>query len=110
MNLRGRVNATDVAIGAAFIAASELEVWREDITPRWLAVAGFFVLGLSVVIRRAAPMAALVIGLGSQLIAVLGGVSLQTAVAPLLFFVLVLYSVGLREERAVLGLGIGALL
>jgi signal transduction histidine kinase len=110
MSLRGRVSATDVAIGAALIATSELEVWRENITPTSLAVASFAVLGASVVIRRASPMAALVIGLGSQLVAVSGGVSLETAVTPLLFFALVLYSVGLREERPVLGLGVGAVL
>jgi signal transduction histidine kinase len=110
MSLRGRVTVTDVAIGAAFIAASELEVWREDITPTALAAGAFALVGVAVVIRRAAPMLALVVGLGAFLAAVSGGVSLETPITPLLFFVLVLYSVGLREERAVLGLGVAGLL
>ncbi len=110
MSVRGRISRPDLAIGVAMVVASWFEVWREEITPAWLAVAGFLVLGASVTIRRAWPLAALVFGLGSQLVAVSFGVSLETAVTPLLFFVLVLYSVGLREERPVLGLGIGAVM
>jgi signal transduction histidine kinase len=110
MSLRGRVSATDVAVGVAFTAVSLLEVWREGISPALLAAAMFGVLGASLTIRRVAPLGALVMGLGAQLVAVLGGVSLEMAVTPLLFFALVLYSVGLREERPVLGLGIGVVM
>jgi hypothetical protein len=51
-------------------------------------------------LRRVAPLAVLVAGLVTQLIAVAAGLSSHTPVTPLLFFVLVLYSVGLLEERA----------
>ena len=87
MSVRGRISRPDLAIGVAMVVASWFEVWREEITPAWLAVAGFLVLGASVTIRRAWPLAALVFGLGSQLVAVSFGVSLETAVTPLLFFV-----------------------
>lgn len=99
MSLRGRVGAGDVAIAAGFVAAVEFEIWNEGLEPRWLASIAFAVMGAALVLRRAAPHAALVIGFTSQLVAALGGVSLQTAVTPLIFFVLVLYAVGVREER-----------
>jgi hypothetical protein len=90
MSLRGRVTAADVAIGAAFTLVAELEVWRKDITPTALALGAFLALGGSLTIRRAAPLAALVVGLGAMLVAVSGGVSLESPVSPLLFFVFVL--------------------
>ncbi len=112
MTLRPRVSIGDVAIAAAFVAAVEFEVWREGLTPQWLAAAGFGVMGASLVLWRAAPLATLVIGLSAQLVAVIGGVSIQTAITPLLFFVLAFYSVGVREERrpAIAGLVIGIVL
>jgi hypothetical protein len=110
MRLHGRVTATDLAIGAAFVAAAELEVWWKDLTPTWLAASAFVVLGAAVALRRAAPLLGLVIGLGALLAAVSGGVSLESPLTPLFFFVLVLYNVGLREERALLGLGVAGVL
>ncbi|HEY7178711.1 MAG TPA: histidine kinase [Gaiella sp.] len=110
MSLHGRVTATDVAIGAAFVVAAELEVWWKDLTPTWLAASAFVVLGVAVALRRAGPLLGLVVGLGALLAAVSGGVSLESPLTPLFFFVLVLYNVGLREERAMLGLGVAGVL
>ena len=45
MSVRGRISRPDLAIGVAMVVASWFEVWREEITPAWLAVAGFLVLG-----------------------------------------------------------------
>ncbi len=109
MSLRSRVTTLDIAMAAAFVAVIELEIWHEGLTPTWLAALGFGVMGASLVLWRAAPIAALTIGLGAQLVAVIGGVTIQTAITPLLFFVFVFYSVGVREprRRAIAGLAIG---
>jgi hypothetical protein len=103
--LRG-VTALDVAIAAAVTATLELEVWTESLEPTAAAVAGLGVVGMSLAFRRVAPLATLAVGLAALLATVLAGVSLEKPVAPLFFFVLALYSVGLREEvgRAVAGL------
>jgi signal transduction histidine kinase len=103
-----RVGLLDVAIAVAFVVAIETEVWTEGLEPQILATCAFAVLGAAVALWRAAPLVALVVGLTAQLVAVTGGVTLQTPVTPLVFYVLVLYSVGLREtrQRAVAGLGI----
>ncbi len=107
--MRDRISVGDLAIAAAFVAAVEFEVWREEIAPQWLAGAAFGVMGASLVAWRAAPLGTLVVGLTAQLVAVVGGVSIQTAITPLLFFVLAFYSVGVREERrrAIAGLVVG---
>src|SRR5215831_7559329 len=103
-----RISALDIAIAAAVTLALELEVWSEDLTPTIAALVCFAALGSSLLLRRVAPLAALVIGIAAMVTAVSFGVSMQQPVAPLLFYVLVLYSVGLREERprAVAGLAI----
>jgi signal transduction histidine kinase len=103
--LRG-VSALDVAIAAAVTGVLELEVWTESLEPTGVAVAGLGVVGMSLAFRRVAPLASLAVGLVALLATVLAGVSLEKPVGPLFFFVLALYSVGLREEigRAVTGL------
>jgi signal transduction histidine kinase len=103
------VERRDLLIAAAFVASVEIEVWREDLTPTWLAAIAFGVMGTSLAWWRAAPVPTLVVGLSAQLVAAAGGVTMQSAVTPLLFFVLTFYSVGLREARgrAIAGLVAG---
>jgi signal transduction histidine kinase len=98
MRLRRRIGRVDVAIAAVVTVAMEIEVWTDDLHPTGAAAIGFGVLGAALVLWRAAPLLALVIGLTAITAAVAAGVSMRTPVSPLLFYVLVLYSVGLREE------------
>jgi signal transduction histidine kinase len=105
-SLLGRVRPLDIAIAVALVAALELEALTEDLGRTSVAVTAFAVLGVAVAFRRAAPLGALVVGLAALLAAVGAGMSMKTPVSPLLFYVLVLYAVALREEwrRAVAGL------
>jgi signal transduction histidine kinase len=100
MRLRQQIGAIDVGIALVVTAAMEIEVWTDGLHPAGAAAVAFAVLGGSLVLWRAAPLLALVIGLIAIAAAVAAGVSMQTPVSPLLFYVLVLYSVGLREELA----------
>jgi signal transduction histidine kinase len=108
MSLRRPIGALDVAIAVVVTVAMEIEVWTDGLHPAGAAAAAFAVLGGSLVLWRAAPLLSLVIGLSAILAAVAAGVSMRTPVSPLLFYVLVLYSVGLREELgpAVAGLAL----
>src|SRR6266568_6585835 len=103
---RGRVSRIDVAIAIAVTAALELDAWAEDLTPRAVAASAFAVLGSLLVWRRAAPLPVLVVGLTTLVVAVAAGMAIAKPVTPLLFYVLILYAVGLGEEltRAVAGL------
>jgi signal transduction histidine kinase len=100
------VSAIDWALAGAVTAALELEVWTESLEPAGVAAVGFAVVGVSLAFRRVAPLAVLAAGVTALLVTVAAGVSMQKPVAPLFFYVLATYSVGLREEltRAVAGL------
>jgi signal transduction histidine kinase len=97
--LRGRISRGDVVIAAIVAVALQVEAQAEHLTPRGIAISAFALLGALLLLRRVAPLPVLVAGLATQLIAVAAGLSSHTPVTPLLFFVLVLYSVGLVEER-----------
>src|SRR5215471_10369883 len=99
MRVGGRLRTLDVAIALAVGTAMELEAWRENITPRLVSSVCFAVLGAVLLFRRVAPVPALAVGLASILVAVAAGMSMAKPVTPLLFYVLMLYAVGLYEER-----------
>jgi signal transduction histidine kinase len=107
-NLRGRVSRGDVVIALIVTLAMQVEAQAEHLTPRGVAIAAFAALGALLLLRRSAPLAVLAAGLAAQLLAVAAGLSSHTPATPLVFFVLVLYSVGLLEERerAVAGLAL----
>src|SRR5256885_7274963 len=104
--LRGRVAPADIAIAAAVTAALELDAWGQHIRPHTASAPAFAVVGASLLFRRNAPLPVLVVGLAALLVGVFAGVSMEKPVTPLLFYALVLYAVGLREElrRAPAGL------
>jgi signal transduction histidine kinase len=104
--LRGRIAPADIAIAAAVTAALELDAWGQHITPHTASAPAFAVVGASLLFRRIAPLPVLVVGLTALLVGVVAGVSMEKPVTPLLFYALVLYAVGLREEltRALAGL------
>src|SRR4051794_21995936 len=104
--LRGRIAPADVAIAAVVTAALELDAWGQHLTPHTASAPAFAILGVSLLFRRIAPLPVLVVGLTALLVGVVAGVSMEKPVTPLLFYVLVLYGVGLREDlpRALAGL------
>jgi signal transduction histidine kinase len=99
-DLRGRITRGDVVVAAIVALALQVEAQTEQLTPRGVAIAAFAILGGLLLLRRLEPLAVLVAGLMTQLIAVAAGLSSHAPVTPLVFFVLVLYSVGLLEPRA----------
>src|SRR5712691_6262449 len=95
--LHGRVTRVDGVIAIAITAALELDAWAEGLTPRAVAALAFAVLGALLLVRRVAPLPVLVVGLVTLLVAVAAGMSMAKPVTPLLFYLLVLYAVGLGE-------------
>jgi signal transduction histidine kinase len=106
---RAGIGRVDVAIAAAVMAAMEIEVFTEDLDPKGAAVAMFAVQGVALVFRRTAPIPALLAGLLAGVAGTAAGVSLHTPVTPVLFIILLMYAVGLREPlpRAVAALVLG---
>jgi signal transduction histidine kinase len=94
---RARISPLDIGLAAAVVAAMEVEVFAEGLTPRGPAVAAFAVMGGVLVLRRAAPAATLAIGFAAYLGGTAAGVPLHTPVTPIFFIVLVMYAVGMRE-------------
>ena len=91
------------------MAAMEIEVFTEDLDPKGAAVAMFAVQGGALVFRRTAPIPALLVGLLAGVAGTAAGVPLHTPVTPVLFVILLMYAVGLREPlpRAVAALVLG---
>jgi signal transduction histidine kinase len=108
-SLRAGIAPLDVAVAAVVTAAMEIEVLAEGLEPRGAAVAMFAVQGGVLLWRRTAPIAALLIGLLAAVAGTAAGVPLHTPVTPVLFIILVMYAVGLREplQRAVPALVLG---
>jgi signal transduction histidine kinase len=94
---RAGISRLDVAIAAVVTAAMEIEVLAEGLEPRGAAVAMFAVQGGVLVLRRTAPIATLLIGMAAAVAGTAAGVPLHTPVTPVLFIILVMYAVGLRE-------------
>jgi signal transduction histidine kinase len=106
---RAGIAPLDVAIAAVVTAAMEMEVLAENLQPRGVALAMFAVQGGVLVLRRTAPIAALLIGMVAAVAGTAAGVPLHTPVTPVLFIILATYAVGLREPlpRAVAALVLG---
>jgi signal transduction histidine kinase len=106
---RAGIGWVDIAIAAVVMAAMEIEVFTEDLDPKGAAVAMFAVQGGALVFRRTAPIPALLIGLLAGVAGTAAGVPLHTPVTPVLFVILLMYAVGLREPlpRAVAALVLG---
>lgn len=98
-SLLRRLSVLDVVIATAVTVALEVEVGTEHLTPQAVAIGGFAVAGAALLLRRIAPLLALLMGQAAFLVATVSGVPMHKPVTPLFFYVLVLYSIGLRERR-----------
>jgi signal transduction histidine kinase len=100
------VKKTDLLIAAALTAWMLGEVWAEHLTPYWVSIPLMIVAGGSLAWRRSYPIAVALILVGTAAVEAAAGMTLHTAVAPVVAFLIASWSIGAYEDRrrAVLGL------
>jgi len=101
-----RTRRFDALIAAAITAWCLVEVVAEDLQRPWLAAALLAVAGCSLYWRRSYPILVGLIVVGSGIAQAAAGISLHTAVAPVVGIFVASWSIGAYETRprAVLGL------
>ena len=106
--LRPRPHRADVLLTAGVVVFTQLEVWLEHLHPFWVSVPLTFVQALTLLWRRSAPLAAVVVMMGLLPVQLLAGVQLSEPVFPLLLTMLGLYGVAAHAplRRALVGLAL----
>jgi signal transduction histidine kinase len=97
---------SDVLVAAALTVWMVAEVALEHLRPEGPAAALMVVAGVSLAWRRAHPIPVALVVVGASVVQAALGMSMHTAVAPVVAVLLVSWSIGANEERprAVLGL------
>jgi signal transduction histidine kinase len=100
------VKKLDVAIAAVLTAWMVVEVWVEHLHPAWLSTTLTAVAGASLAWRRTYPILVAAVILTATNVEAAAGMSLHTAVSPVIGLLLLSWSIGAYEQRnrAVLGL------
>ncbi|MFL5954979.1 MAG: sensor histidine kinase [Gaiellaceae bacterium] len=98
----------DLSLAVILAAAMVFEVWAENLQPRWISAPLVLVAGLSLAWRRVLPIAVTVLVGVVQAVEAGAGMSLHTAVAPVVALLILSWSIGAYEDRvrAVLGLAL----
>ncbi len=100
------VKRTDVAIAVALTVWMELEIWAEHLHPTAVAAPLMLVAGAALAWRRMYPIPVGLVLVFASIVQAAAGMTLHSAVAPVVALLLVSWSIGAYEERrrAVLGL------
>jgi signal transduction histidine kinase len=95
-------------IAVAITAWMLVEVWAEHLHPTWVAVPLFLVSGASLLWRSGRPILVGLVLVAASIVQAASGMSMHTAVSPVVAILLVSWSIGTQEaqRRAVLGLTI----
>ncbi len=93
---------------AGVVVFTQLEVWLEQLQPLWVSAPLTLVQALSLLWRRSAPLASVLVVMGLLPVQVLAGVPLSEPVYPMLLTMLGLYGVAAHAplRRALLGLSL----
>jgi signal transduction histidine kinase len=102
----GRMKKLDLAIAAALTAWMLAEVWAERLHPYSVTAPLFVVAGVALLWRRTRPIPVAVVLVAVTIGQAAAGVTMHSAVSPVVAVMLVSWSIGAYEERrrAVLGL------
>jgi signal transduction histidine kinase len=100
------VKRTDLLLAAALTAWMLGEVWAEHLRPTAVAVPLILAAGASLAWRRSYPIPVGAILVGTAIVEAAAGMTLHTAVAPVVALLIASWSIGAYEDRirAVLGL------
>ena len=100
------VKRTDVAIAVALTVWMELEIWAEHLHPTAVAAPLMLVAGAALAWRRMYPIPVALVLVFASIVQAAAGMTLHSAVAPVVALLLASWSIGAYEERrrAVLGL------
>jgi signal transduction histidine kinase len=100
------VKKIDVALAAALTAWMLAEVPLEHLRPEWLSAPLMLVAGCALAWRRPYPIPATIVVAAAFSVQAAAGMSMHTAVGPVVTYGLLSFSIGAYEERrrAVLGL------
>ena len=103
-----RTRLVDVAVALGFVLLTEAEVWGHDLAPKTVAVPATLAMSAAMLWRRRSPLATAAVVAGLLVLQTAAGVSLRDQVAPLVFGIVVAWSVAAyeRRTRAVAGLAI----
>lgn len=106
--LRLRPHRSDVLLTSGVVVFTQLEVWLEHLHPLGVSAPLTLVQALSLLWRRSAPLASVLVLMGLLPVQVLAGVPLDEPVYPLLLTMLGLYGVAAHASlrRALVGLAL----
>jgi len=100
----------DLGIALALTAWLLAEVWAEHLHPTWLAAPLLTVAGLSLAWRRSRPIVVAVIIVTIMIVLAAAGMTLHSAVSPVVALGLASWSVGAYESRRRAAVGLGIIL
>ena len=103
-----KVRPLDAAIAVALTAWMLVEVWAEHLQPAWVGVPLFLVSGAALLWRSTRPILVGLVLVAASIVQAASGMSMHSAVAPVVAILVVSWSIGTQEgqRRAVLGLTI----
>lgn len=96
----------DIGIAAALTAWMVAEVWAENLSPSWVAGAASIVGGAALAWRRSRPIVVMLVIIVVSVVESAAGVTMHSAVSPVVALFVVSWSIGAYEERRRAALGL----